>query len=631
MEMTRTRGRKWLATVVFGVLCLICGLGATQAGATYAPKTAPGTNILTSSNPAANQIVSMPPTQLQLIFRDPLTSPDVAANMGLSLACNGTSVGLGQAQLGTDFKTVSAALTQIPPAGLCVVSWSLPDFSSGSFNFTSAVAIQTTIAAATGQVVTTDTTIPVLIGETIGEQKSPPRVGGVIGLLRILEYLLMTAIFGGLALVITAWPEGPNYAVMIRYMRLSWIACVATIYLILTLTTMQQTSQNFLSSLNPFEWLSSLTSGSGIVLIFRFALVAACGWVALFPERANDPATQMPAMTLLVLMISTLGFSRLGQDVAIFTYILGAVHGLSVAYWIGGLMLLSRVILIGPGGEDLVGAVLAFSKHSVLAFGVTLFTGSLQIYLLDSASILSSGHGRLGVLKIIITAVMVFIVFAFKNFVHKIFAENNSLTRKMAWRLRRAVTVELGFAIFALTVTSWMISTQPPKAVAQLSAPTATYAFREELRNDRFRVVISMTPGQTGINAMRIELIEPRRINNFTVKLIPQAIGYSGIQINVPLTSQGAAIVSGDGTFVLNVPGIWNIEISGTTTTGDLEKLATTFAVTEASAISTVTTLPTVVSLPTTATTLSSVITLPPVTTLPSVITLPSVSTTVGG
>ena len=616
--MTESPGRKRLATVVFGALALICGFGATQAGATYAPNTASGTNILTSSNPAANQVVSMPPTQLQLIFRDPLTSPDVAANMGLSLACNGNPVGLGQAQLGTDFKTVSTALTQIPPAGLCVVSWSLPDFSSGSFNFTSAVAIQTTIADATGQVITTDTTTPVLIGETIGEQKSAPRVGGVIGLLRILEYLLMTAIFGGLALVITAWPEGPTYSVMIRYIRLSWIACVATIYLILTLTTMQQTSQNFLSSLNPFEWLSSLTSGSGIVLIFRFALVASCGWVALFPERANDPSSQMPAMILLVLMIGTLGFSRLGQDVAIFTYILGAVHAISVAYWIGGLMLLSRVILIGPGGDDLVGAVVAFSKHSVLAFGVTLFTGFLQIYLLDSASILSSGHGRLGVLKIIITAVMVFIVFAFKNFVHKIFADNSPLSRKMAWRLRRAVTVELGFAVLALTITSWMVSTQPPKALAQLSAPTATYAFREELRNDRFRVVISLTPGLTGINAMRIELIEPRRINNFTVKLIPQAIGYSGIQINVPLTRQGAAIIAGDGTFMLNVPGIWNIEITGTTTTGELEKLATTIAIPDAPTLPTATTLP-------------SVVTLPTATTLPSVVTLPTATTTVGG
>ena len=617
-EPTKSPGRKRLVTVVFGALCLICGFGATQVGATLAPTTSSGTNILTSSNPAANQVVSMPPTQLQLIFRDPLTSPDVAAKMGLTLTCNGSLVGLGQAQLGTDFKTVSTALTQIPPAGLCVVSWSLPDFSGGSFNFTSAVAIQTTIADASGQVITTETTTPVLIGETIGEQKSAPRVGGVIGLLRILEYLLMTAIFGGLALVITAWPEGPTYGVMIRYIRLSWISCVATLYLILTLTTMQQTSQSFLTSLNPFEWLSSLTSGSGVVLIFRFALVASCGWVAWFPERANDPSTQLSAVSLLSLMIATLGFSRLGQDVAIFTYILGAVHALSVAYWIGGLMLLSRVILIGSGGDDLVNAVLAFSKHSVLAFGITLFTGSLQIYLLDSAAILSSGHGRLGVLKIITTAVMVFILFAFKDFVQKSFADGSSLTKKMAWRLRRAVTIELGFAAIALLITSWMVSTQPPKAVAQLSAPTSTYAFREELRNDRFRVVISLTPGLTGINAMRIELIEPRKINNFTVKLIPQAIGYSGIQINVPLTSKGAAIVAGDGTFTLNVPGIWNIEITGTTTTGDLETLATIIAIPDAP------TLPTATSLP-------SVVTLPTATTLPSVITLPTATTTVGG
>lgn len=614
-------------TVIFGALGLICGFGATQAGASFAPETGSGTNILTSSNPASNQVVSMPPTQLQLIFRDPLTSPDVAANMGLSLACNGATVGLGQAQLGTDFKTVSAALTQIPPAGLCVVSWALPDFSSGSFNFTSAVAIQTTIAGALDLAVATDTTVPVLIGETIGEQKSAPRVGGVIGLLRILEYLSMAAIFGGLALVITAWPEGPTYGVMIRYIRLSWIACVTTIYLILVLTTMQQTSQNFVTSLNPFEWLSSLTSGSGVVLIFRFALVVSCGWVAWFPERANDPSTQIPALTLLVLMIATLGFSRLGQDVAIFNYILGAVHAISVAYWIGGLMLLSRVVLIGPGGDDLLGAVMAFSKHSVLAFGVTLFTGLLQIYLLDSSAILGSGHGRLGVVKLIITAVMVFIVFALKGFVQRLLANNNALTRKMAWRLRRAVTFELGFAILALVVTSWMVSTQPPKAMAQLSAPTTTYAFREELRNDRFRVVISLTPNTTGINAMRIELIEPKRINNFTVKLIPQAIGYSGIQINVPLTFKGAAIVAGDGTLILNVPGIWSIEISGTTTTGELEKLTTTIAVVESSVLPTATSLPTVITLPT-ASSIPTVITLP--TTSPAS-TPPTPSTIVGG
>ncbi len=612
---------------------MVAGFGTTNAGATTKPTSIPGSNVLTSSNPAANQVVSGSITQLQLVFRDPLASADTASQMGLSLACSGNVVGLGVPQLGNDLKTVSAALTQIPPAGQCVVSWSLPppDNSTGSFTFTSNVETQSTLATVDGVPITVNTVAVPVIGETIDQQVSRPRVGGIIGLLRVLEYLLMASIFGGLALVITVWPEGPSYVAMVRHMRFSWIACVTTIYLILTLTTMQETSKSFTASLNPFTWLGSLTSGGGIVLILRFALVVSCGWVALYPGRVNDPATQFSALALLVTMISTLGFSRLGQDVAIFSYVLGAVHALAVAYWVGGLILLFRVILIGPGEQDLVSAVYAFSKHTVLAFGVTMFTGLLQIYLLDSSSILTSGHGRLGVLKIAATITMLIITIGFKNFVQQRFAEATELSGRIAARLRRAISFELGFAVFALMITSWMVATQPPKAVAQVSAPSATYAFREELKNERFHVVISLTPGLTGINAMRIELIEPRRINNFAVKLIPQAVGYSGIQINVPITQRGAAIIAGDGTLLLNTPGIWNISISGTTTTGDLTPLSTTIAITQASEATTVTTLPGTAIIPS-ATSLPTVITVP--TAVPTTATVPvviSVPTTSGG
>ena len=589
------KGPARLVALIFGVLFLAASIGASQAGATKSPTSVAGTNVLTSSNPSANQVVSVPPTQLQLVFRDPLASTDIATQMGLSLACNGTLVGLGQPQLGTDFKTVSAALTQIPPAGLCTVSWALPDRSIGSFSFTSAVAIQTTIVGAPSDGAANDTNTPVIIGETIDQPRSTPRVGGVLGLLRILQYLLMASLFGGIVLVVTAWPEGPTYGVMIRYMRLTWISCIITMYLILTLSTMRESSQGFIVSLNPFEWFGALNYAGGGVLLLRFVLIAACGWVALFPERINDPAFQLPAMGLLIAMVSTLGFSRLGQNIAVFSYVLGAIHALAMAYWIGGLMLLARVILVGPGGSDLVSAVRAFSRHATIVFGITVFTGVLQIYLLDGASIFTSGHGRLGVLKVIIVAVMVFITLMFKTFVQNRMNDSNKLGGQMAWRLRRAVSVELAFAIVALALTSLMVANRPPKANAVTSAPTAIYSFREELRNDRFHVVISLTPGVTGINAMRIELIEPRRINNFTIKLIPQAIGYSGIQINVPLSRPGAAIVAGDGSFILNAPGIWNIEVSGTTTTGDLTPLATTLAVLQApiQASGTETTLPT--------------------------------------
>jgi hypothetical protein len=117
--------------------------------------------------------------------------------MGLSLACSGNVVGLGVPQLGNDLKTVSAALTQIPPAGQCVVSWSLPppDNSTGSFTFTSNVETQSTLATVDGVPITVNTVAVPVIGETIDQQVSRPRVGGIIGLLRVLEYLLMASIF----------------------------------------------------------------------------------------------------------------------------------------------------------------------------------------------------------------------------------------------------------------------------------------------------------------------------------------------------------------------------------------------------------------------------------------------------
>ena len=575
-------------SVLFGLIGLLLTFGFFGNLVNAAPA---GTNQLSSSNPSPGQVVSVPPTQLQLVFRDPLANAEIATSMGLSLACNGTLVGLGVPQLGTDFKTVSVALTQIPPAGSCVVSWALPDRSLGSFQFTSAVAIQSTVPGATDGAGTP--AAPTIIGETIEQQESRPRVGGILALLRIFEYLLMSALFGGLALIVTAWPEGPTYGVMIRYMRLAWISCVATMFFILVLTTMREESQGFIASLNPFGWFGALNTGSGAILILRFVLICACGWVALFPSRINDPASQLIAGTIIVSMIATLGLSRLGQDVAIFSFVLGIIHAIAMAYWIGGLLLLSRVVLIGPGSSDLVSAMRAFSQHAVVAFGVTIFTGVLQIYLLDGSSIFTSGHGRLGVLKVIFVSVMIFITLVLKNFALDRLKDGSRLSGGMAWRLRRAVTVELCFALVALVFTSWLVSTTPPKAKADVRVTTATYTFREELKNDRFHVVISLTPGVTGTNAMRIELIQPRRINNFAVKLIPQAIGFSGIQINVPLTRPGAAIVAGDGLFILNAPGIWNIEISGTTTTGDLTPLATTLAVTQSPDALTVTTLPT--------------------------------------
>ena len=584
-QPARFKGRR-LATIIglaigsFMYLSGFSALGALASGVA-------GTNEVTTSNPARNQIVQVQPPQIQMVFRDAIKD---IGKMGLTVVCNNESVGIALPQLGADSKTVSVALTTAFAAGECLIDWKLADGSQGSIPFTSQIVSETTVVAP--EVAATDTTLPAVIGEVVQQSAGAgPRVGGLLGLLRILEYLFIAAIFGGLLTVTLAWPEGIDYGVCLRFFRIAWLLAVSTMYLIVAITAMRNSDQTFMGSLNPFSWFGALNDAAGLILLLRFALVAGSFWVTFQPARVFEPATQVPAITLITVMMATFGLTRIGQQVALLTYVFGVVHALAIGMWLGGLLLLSRTVLNAPGDADLLNAVRGFTRISFTLIVTAVVTGLMQVYLLDSSNIFSTGHGRLSLLKVIVVAVMVWISLMLKNFTTSRLSKETELTSKMAWRLRRAVSTELLVGILVLGLTSWMVPMRPLQAKAPGAGPTVPYAFREDLENDRFHIIISLTPGTTGVNAMRIELLEPSRINNFVVKLIPSEIGYAGIAINVPLKRRGAAIVMGDGSFTLPVAGVWSIEVSGATTTGELIPLATTITITE-SAVAPTTTLP---------------------------------------
>ena len=569
------------AIAAFIYMSGLSALGATASGVA-------GTNEITSSNPVRNQIVQVQPPQIQMVFRDAITD---LGKMGLTVVCGSEPIGIGLPQLGADSKTVSFAVTSAFTAGECLITWKLADGSQGSIPFTSQIVSETTIPLTDGT--PTDTTLPAVIGEVVVQSAGGgPRVGGLLGLLRIFEYLLVAAIFGGLLTVTLAWPEGIDYGVCLRFFRITWLLAVVTTYLIVAITAMRNSDNTFVGSLNPFGWFGVLNDAAGLIMLLRFALVIGSFWVTFQPARVFEPATQVPAITLITVLMATFAFTRIGQNVAIFTYIFGIAHVLAIGMWLGGLLLLSRAVLNAPGEADLLNAVRGFTRISTILILISIGTGVMQVYLLDSFNIFSTGHGRLNLLKLVVVAGMAWISLMFKNFTVTRLSKETELTSKMAWRLRRAVSTELLVGILVLGLTSWMVPMQPTQARASGAQPTVPYAFREELKNDRFHVIVSLTPGTTGVNAMRIELLEPSRINNFVVKLIPSEIGYAGIAINVPLKRRGAAIVMGDGSFTLPVAGVWSIEINGATTTGELIPLATTINITESTVASTTTVAP---------------------------------------
>ncbi|NCZ89951.1 MAG: hypothetical protein EBY93_03335, partial [Actinobacteria bacterium] len=351
------------ATRVMGwLVCGLAVLGTLGFGRLVNATGAPGTNIVVSSNPPAGGTIDINPTAIQLVFRD-----DVKADQGkvvIEMTCADQPIGFAEPQIAADARTVSAALIDIPPAGICTVSWSLPDKSIGSFQFTLTATTETSISSGGGEETPTETTVAI-IGEVVPERTgSGPRVGGLI-------------------VVLLIWPEGTEYGLSLRFFRLAWLAAVISTYFVVALTAMRSADDGFITALNPFSWFGSLDGLDGLMLAIRLLFVIASGWVVIVPDRIVDPATQVPALGIVVIMMSTFGLSRLGQNVSFLNYVFGVPHALSVGVWIGGLTLLFFVTLTGSGESDLVQAVLGFARLSTTLMGVAVATGVMQMYVLD--------------------------------------------------------------------------------------------------------------------------------------------------------------------------------------------------------------------------------------------------------
>ncbi len=132
-----------------------------------------------------------------------------------------------------------------------------------------------------------------------------------------------------------------------------------------------------------------------------------------------DPVTQLAALGIPALAVATIGFSRTDMDLPILGVPLSIIHALAMAVWVGGVVLLARVVLAGPGEEDLVHAVRGFGRLSTLAIGTTIVTGIVQMVLLDGGDLFGTSHGRVMLLKTVVVAAMIFVAVSARQFVNQ--------------------------------------------------------------------------------------------------------------------------------------------------------------------------------------------------------------------
>lgn len=557
-------------------------LGAIAALAT--PAGAEGQNTLESSNPAAGETVTLAPTQLQLRFAQPVGGAEAVAQMGLVLTCESKITNLGPPQLATDGVTVSAALTQVPDNGTCEVQWQLPDGSQGSFSFVSATQ-PTTTSVAPGDTVPTPT-IPGVPGP---ETASEPRLGGPIGLMRWLVYVGVSALFGGIVFLKVAWPEGVEYGVTERYFRIVSITTIAAMVVHIALVVSRGSGAGILPSFIPTNWGELFDSTDGRALFIRFAAVCGLAWFVWITERVFEETYVAMSTILLILSVVTYGFDRASGRYVLMGIIVAILHVAATSFWVGSALVVWRVILHGPGEEDLVHALRGWSRIATPLTIAVVVSGAALTWRLDGLSLINSGHGRLVIAKVLITAVLIFVSAAVRQFIMRALSRAKSLNERAVLRLKRPVGIELSLSVIVLAASSWLVSMRPPYILPKYDGPTIDYAIvNDMIGDDDFHVTLSVTPGNVGANQVLVELFGPERVQNFVITFTPENPDFPGYTFFVPLTRRGAALIGPEAGLKLNAPGQWNVSVKAVSTVGDLPELTSSFVIADGVTVTTV-------------------------------------------
>ncbi len=551
------------------------------------PGAALAENTVVSSSPESGTSLTTAPDAIVIVFAE-----ELGAENTIALECDANPITLTGTPEVIEETTLEIAIDTALPRGTCTARWTVTNADgeengSGIITFivendaavTTEVPAEgddTTAATVAVPTVTTDsTTTPAITVDdepTIIDLSVAGDGNAAVWLGRLISTLGIAVLFGALALISGAWPEGVEYLVTVKFFRVAWIVALIGTLLFVAFASAAVTPEGGGGPFNPGTWIDLLSAGwAGRIALFRLVLVIASAWVAFRPDRVIDPTTQVMAFGIPGLAAAAVGISRTTGDLAGLGVVMGILHALAMSLWVGGVVLLARVVLKGPGDEDLVHAVRGFSRYSTPAIIVTIVTGLIQMFRLDGNELFQSGHGRVVVLKAIVVAVMIFVAFSARQFVAQRLNRAQEMNVPLAARLRRAFGAEAGIGVLTLAMSAWLLAFTPPNVNA---APTVDYAVDQTHIDPAglMDVEVKFTDDTVGLIGMQVEVKQPAEgLLGLTVVLrAPENPNIGGFRQTIPMTLPGFAVRDEATGFPMNVAGNWTVTVEANTTAGTI-------------------------------------------------------------
>jgi copper transport protein len=460
----------------------------------------------------------------------------------------------------------------------------------------------------------------------------------VYGVLRWVGFAALALLIGTAFFTAQCWPGGGTRAGVRRLLRGSWGTLLGVTICMLLVYNPYATGGSLADAIDPQRIGATLASRMGVMLLVRLALltIAAAG-LSLFLRHVREPqqraaqaeAARQPAMAAasaghgpangalrqegappertlrresarwapgtavlgfgaaLSLTWSLANHAAAGGQIVL-ALIADVAHLMAMCVWLGGLAVLTAVLLRSGDALGMRLAVPRFSRLALICVGVLAITGIFQAWRqVGTLSALSgTTYGTLLLAKVGLVALLIGLGWFARKWArrHYGFPVVTVTDKRRArrgppqdeiQRFRRSVAVEAGLAALVLGVTAVLVSVEPAAAqVARESATSQAPAYTGPVsvvlpfdagggEAGRGRLAATVLPGKVGPNEIHLSVVDvqmaPKDVPEVRADLRLPDKGLGPIPVALQYFGTGHYIASGA---TLPMPGQWELAVT---------------------------------------------------------------------
>ncbi|HIW63103.1 MAG TPA: copper resistance protein CopC/CopD [Candidatus Stackebrandtia excrementipullorum] len=537
-----------LLTFMSGIALVFVSPSAAQAHA-----------IVTSTTPAADQIVSTPPEQVVVEFNESVSV--VAAETGV-IGPHGKLVHVEPVT--ADGNVVTIALGDDMPNGTYLVSYRVISADGhpvpGGFSFSVGERTQAPDKSAL-------------------DREVDPLVGVLVVANRSIGYAGLALVLGPGLLLFAARarntdfppPRGPR---RLLTTGLGLLAATSGLGLYLQVPYMAGGSLFSITGDDVAMVLESRFGGSSFLRLL--VIVAALPLLSWLTTAADNIRTRvLPALLGIILAVTwPLSGHATTSAAPPLTMATDTIHVAAMGMWLGGLVTLCVYLVKrshGRGVRELLPVWSSWATWLVAALAVAGVAQAL-IEIGSLPALLETTYGRLVIIKVGLFAV----VLAVAYFARRAAADGSS---SVLTRIRRIVVVELTVGAVILGVSAVLVQTVPAKvAITQAEVPEAGDLYSVELVDDLYTLLFELEPARVGDNIAHMYLFtaegEPLEALEWGATYGQPDGGMAPIDIGLFMLSPNHA----EGDVALPSAGEW--EFTFTIRVGELDRSTVSTVVT---------------------------------------------------